>query len=148
MSMIKAQRRPGRLLTTPRLGPGVLTLLLAVGSVSAGSCRAQDAEAGHALFIRKCSACHQATGLGVKGAFPALKGDVLVQGDPGIAVATVLKGRGGMPTFASVLKDTEIADILTYVRGAWGNAASAITSDFVAEVRQGITAADTRPKGN
>jgi monoamine oxidase len=39
---------------------------------------------GHATgqFMDNCSACHQATGKGIKGAFPALAGSPFVQGDP------------------------------------------------------------------
>ena len=33
----------------------------------------------------------------------------------------------GMPPFGHVLDDKEIADVLTYVRGAWGNDAPAVT---------------------
>ncbi|MBZ9700178.1 MULTISPECIES: hypothetical protein [unclassified Mesorhizobium] len=41
-----------------------------------------------------------------------------------------------MPSLAWRLKDQEIADALTYVRGSWGNAAPAVSSDDVAAVRE------------
>jgi cytochrome c6 len=74
-------------------------------------------------FLDNCSACHQATGKGVKGAFPALAGSPLVQGDPKIVITTVLNGRAGMPAFKDDLTDADLAAILTYVRGSWGNKA-------------------------
>ena len=101
--------------------------------VSAGA-HAQAVD-GKALFAKNCAACHQATGLGIPGAFPALKGNVFAQGDPAIVIATVLKGRAGMPAFAASIDDEKMAAILTYVRSAWGNKAGAIATADVATVR-------------
>jgi mono/diheme cytochrome c family protein len=106
-----------------------LALTLAASGVQA---QAQD---GKALFAKNCAACHQATGLGIPGAFPALKGNVFAQGDPAIVIATVLKGRAGMPAFAASLDDEKLATIITYVRGAWGNKAAAVTPADVATIR-------------
>lgn len=101
--------------------------------VSAGA-HAQAVD-GKTLFAKNCAACHQATGLGIPGAFPALKGNVFAQGDPAIVIATVLKGRAGMPAFAASLDDEKLASVLTYVRSAWGNKAAAIATAEVATVR-------------
>jgi mono/diheme cytochrome c family protein len=48
-----------------------------------------------------------------------------------------------MPTFGPELTDVQIATILTYVRSAWGNQASAVTPDMVAKVR--TSAAPDKP---
>jgi mono/diheme cytochrome c family protein len=89
---------------------------------------------GAALFAQNCSACHQSTGKGIPGAFPALAGDPFVAGRPGTVAAVVLNGRGGMPTFGKDLADDEIAAILTYVRSSWGNhGAAVIAADVKAE---------------
>jgi len=106
-----------------------LALALAASGVQA---QAQD---GKTLFAKNCAACHQATGLGIPGAFPALKGNVFAQGDPAIVIGTVLKGRAGMPAFAASLDDEKLATIITYVRSAWGNKATAVTHADVATVR-------------
>ncbi|MGC1302855.1 MAG: cytochrome c [Caulobacteraceae bacterium] len=90
---------------------------------------------GQALFAENCSACHQVTGKGVPGAFPALAGDTFVQGPPQPVAATVLNGRGGMPTFRNDLSDAQIATVITYVRSAWGNHAPAVDAATVARVR-------------
>jgi mono/diheme cytochrome c family protein len=92
---------------------------------------------GAKLFAQNCSACHQLTGKGIPGAFPALDGDVLVQGPPKGPVTVLLNGRGGMPTFKGELSNAQIASVLTYVRSAWGNHAPAISPAVVAEVRGG-----------
>lgn len=99
---------------------------------------------GQSRFLSWCSACHQATGQGVKGAFPALAGDAFVQGDPVTVASTVLNGRGGMPSFKGDLKDAEIAQILTYVRSSWGNTAGPVTEAQVAAARAASAAAATR----
>ncbi len=88
------------------------------------------------LFMDNCSACHQATGKGIKGAFPALAGSPLVQGDAAIVVSTVLNGRAGMPAFKDDLSDADLAAILTYVRSSWGNKAKPVTAADVAKVRK------------
>jgi mono/diheme cytochrome c family protein len=90
---------------------------------------------GKAVFLKNCAACHQVGGKGIPGAFPALAGNQFVQG-PGREVATVLlKGRGGMPNFSGSLDDTEIAQVLSYVRSSWGNGAAPVTEQEVGALR-------------
>jgi mono/diheme cytochrome c family protein len=94
---------------------------------------------GKAIFTAQCSACHQASGQGVPGAFPPLAGSHWAASDnPDLPLAIVhdgLKGEitvagntfnGVMPTFKGTLSSAEIAAVLTYVRQAWGNDAAAI----------------------
>ncbi|KQY31007.1 cytochrome C [Caulobacter sp. Root1455] len=88
-----------------------------------------------ALFNDNCSACHQTTGKGVKGAFPALAGDPFVQGDPAPMMATVLAGRAGMPAFKDDLNDADLSAILTYVRTSWGNKGKPVTAADLAAAR-------------
>lgn len=108
--------------------------LSAVLVLSAGPALAAD---GQHLFLENCSACHQVTGKGVPGSFPALAGSKVAQGDVKEPVVRVLNGRGGMPSFAQDLSDLEISSILTYVRSAWGNKAAAVTPAMVAALRSG-----------
>jgi len=91
-------------------------------------------------FLDNCSACHQANGKGVKGAFPALAGSPFVQGDPKIVTTTVLNGRAGMPAFKDDLTDADLAAILTYVRSSWGNKAPAIKPADVLAARNAAKA--------
>ena len=90
---------------------------------------------GQTLFAENCSACHQLTGKGVPGAFPALAGDAFAQGPPEKVSALLLNGRGGMPSFRADLSDVQIAAVLTYVRSAWGNHAPQIETAQVSKVR-------------
>ena len=78
---------------------------------------------GEKVYLTNCVACHQATGVGVPGAFPALKGDAVVLGEQAGQVKVLLNGQGaGMPAWKS-LSDVEIASVITYTRNAWGNKA-------------------------
>ena len=96
---------------------------------------AAQAATPQSLFNDNCSACHQTTGKGVKGAFPALAGDPFVQGDAAPVLATVLAGRAGMPAFKGDLTDADLSSILTYVRTTWGNKGKPVTPADVAAAR-------------
>lgn len=99
----------------------------------AGAAMAQTS--GADLFSQNCAACHQAAGEGVPGAFPALAGNKLVQGDPKDAAWIVTHGRGGMPNFAEDLDDAQVASILTFLRSSWGNKAGPVDAATVKGVR-------------
>jgi mono/diheme cytochrome c family protein len=85
----------------------------------------------------------------VAGAYPTLAGnravtmastDNLVQIilNGGYAPATAGNPRPfGMPPFMLVLSDTEVASLLTFLRSAWGNQASQVTSFDVNRSRTG-----------
>ncbi len=109
-----------------------------------------DAAKGEKLFIVNCAACHQATGLGVPGAFPPLAKSAWVAGPEERIIKAVLAGlageievngvkyNGNMPNIGAGLKDAQIAHIATYVRQAWGNVAEPVMDTKVAEVRKAI----------
>ncbi|WP_370569194.1 cytochrome c oxidase subunit II [Limnobacter humi] len=76
---------------------------------------------GEKVFNANCAACHQATGLGIPGAFPALVGSKLVMGPQAGQIDILLHGRNAMPAWKQ-LSDVEIASVITYTRNAWANA--------------------------
>lgn len=78
---------------------------------------------GEKVYAANCVACHQATGKGVPGTFPALDADAAVLGPKARQIETLLKGRPGtaMASFAH-LSDVELAAVTTYTRNAWSNA--------------------------
>jgi mono/diheme cytochrome c family protein len=120
-----------------------ITLASLFAATPPAAAQADMAGDGAKLFAQNCSACHQLTGKGIPGAFPALDGDVLVQGPPTGPVNVLLHGRGGMPSFKGELSNDQIASVLTYVRSAWGNHAPAISPAVVADVRGGDLAKTT-----
>ena len=104
---------------------------LAAGAVPSGA----QAATPQSLFNDNCSACHQTSGKGVKGAFPALAGDPFVQGDAAPMLTTVLAGRAGMPAFKDDINDADLASLLTYVRTSWGNKGKPVAPADVAAAR-------------
>jgi len=111
--------------------------MLLVAVIAAGASapsRAEGAE-GKALFLKNCAACHQATGKGIPGAFPALAGNKFVQGKSSEVATVLLKGRGGMPDFSDSLSDQEISTILSFVRSSWGNQAAPLSEAEVVALR-------------
>jgi mono/diheme cytochrome c family protein len=104
---------------------------------------------GKRVFTANCVTCHQATGTGVPGVYPPLAGSEWVvdpQHEKHI-IAIVLHGLNGpitvkgntynnaMTPFGGILRDDQIANVLTYIRSEWGNNAPAITAEQVAAVR-------------
>ena len=110
--------------------------------------------AGEVLFKGTCSACHQAQGQGLPSVFPPLaKSDYLMQ-NKRRSIEVVINGLTGPVTVngqsynsvmppMSQLSDDGIANILTYVRNAWGNAGEAVSPDEVTSIR----AKTPRPPG-
>ncbi len=95
-----------------------------------------------------CIACHEADGSGAPRIYPPLPGNANLQSaDPASALRIILDGaetittprapnKGSMPAYAGKMSDQEIADVTTYIRNAWGNAAPAVTSAQVAKARR------------
>jgi cytochrome c oxidase cbb3-type subunit 2 len=83
----------------------------------------------------------------VAGAFPPLKGSGVVNKDDATKqMHIVLEGLQGaraggvvyksaMPPFGDALSDADIADVVDYVRGSWGNQGKPVTAAQVAAER-------------
>ena len=82
---------------------------------------------GEKVFQANCAVCHQASGKGVPGAFPALDGSPKVTGAKAGQIDILMHGvmKDGKPTamvsFAKQLSDTDIAAVITYTRNSWSN---------------------------
>jgi hypothetical protein len=97
------------------------------------------------LYNTFCSVCHQRNGKG-NDRFPPLNGAEWVTGDKSTLITVILNGLRGeimvkgksynnaMPKLNN-LEDYEIAQILTYIRGNFGNSASPVKPEEVTEVR-------------
>jgi cytochrome c oxidase subunit 2 len=79
-------------------------------------------ERGEKVYAQ-CAACHGATGTGIPGVFPALKGSKIATGPVNGHIGIVLKGKPGtaMQAYAGQMNDADIAAVVTYERNAFGN---------------------------
>ena len=110
---------------------------------------------GKEVFSRDahCITCHQADGKGMQNIYPPLSANEWTQGDETRMIKIVLKGLWGpihvgketfdpakgvppMTGFAGLLKDDEVAAVLSYVRTSFGNNAPFVTPETVAKVRK------------
>jgi mono/diheme cytochrome c family protein len=102
---------------------------------------------GKRWFTEQCKLCHQATGQGIPMAFPPLVGSDWLLGSEEIPIRIVLNGLIGeievngatfnslMPPLGAVFDDAQIAQVLSYVRQEWGNAAEPVLPETVAAIR-------------
>ena len=78
---------------------------------------------GEKIYQGWCVACHQATGMGLPGIFPALKGSELILNDRNGHINVLVNGRPGtaMQAFGKQLSLKELAAVITYTRNAFDN---------------------------
>ena len=102
---------------------------------------------GAKLYEQHCAACHGEQGQGVQGAYPALARNrallldstanlvhIILEG--GFAPSTAGNPRPfGMPPFATVLNDNDVAALLTFLRASWGNQAPPVSAVEVGRFR-------------
>ena len=103
---------------------------------------------GARIYKGACIACHEADGSGAPRIYPPLPGNANLQSaDPSSTLRIILDGAltvttprapntGSMPAYAGKLSDQEIADVASYIRNSWGNAAPAVTAEQVAKARR------------
>lgn len=94
---------------------------------------------GARIYDQRCAYCHGDQGQGQPGAFPALAGNravtmarptnlIQVIAHGGYLPSTAGNPRPyGMPPFGQELDASDVAAVLTYIRGAWGNDAAPVT---------------------
>jgi mono/diheme cytochrome c family protein len=115
---------------------------------SAGSAPSQETLlAGETVYTVHCGTCHLPSGRGAEGMGTPLAGSAVVQApDPSSLINIVLygpqlppapfsSGRDRMEPFGDKLTDEETAQLATYLRSSWGNAAGAVTAAQVAQQR-------------
>ena len=129
------------------LGAMLLAIPFGLAWTNHSPSQASTSDDGEQIYMTRCMSCHQTDGKGIAGVFPPLDGTDWVVGDKGRLIRITLDGMmgettvqevvysGAMPPWKSFLNDEEIAAVLTYVRNAWSNEASAVTPQEVAAVR-------------
>lgn len=104
---------------------------------------------GVSLYSTHCQACHQESGEGLPGAFPALKGSKIVLDDnPEVFVDIIMNGYNGrasegfgpMPPVGKMagLTATEIAAIMNHERTSWGNTGKEVSSDEIQKIMNSL----------
>lgn len=95
---------------------------------------------GGRLYEQYCQTCHGADGKGAPGIYPALAGNrSVMMSSPLNAIRSVLNGGYppttaenprpyGMPPFQQILRNEEVALVVSYIRNAWGNRAGLVTA--------------------
>jgi len=108
-------------------------------SVMSGNLR-RHLDLGGQLYEEYCQTCHGADGKGASGIYPALAGNrSVMMKSPVNAIHSVLNGGYspttaanpkpyGMPPFQQILRNEEVALVVSYIRNAWGNRASLVTA--------------------
>jgi len=98
-------------------------------SACASSGDAEKISAGKEVYTNQCSHCHQPEGQGYDQVFPPLAGNpIVILDSPEPTIDIVLHGRGSMPSFINSLTGEERAEVISYIRNAWGNHASTIST--------------------
>jgi mono/diheme cytochrome c family protein len=105
--------------------PGLAAALVASGGAAAqfndpAHFQQQD---GAALYRAICQGCHMPNAKGAAGAgtYPALAANPNLAA-AGYPVLVVMNGQKGMPGFARMLSDAQVAAVVNYVRTHFGNA--------------------------
>jgi mono/diheme cytochrome c family protein len=121
---------------------------------AAPAARPAPPAAGAPLYAAHCAACHGPAGGGVPPIFPALAGNPVMNSASPVSliritlagstpVATAAGGPPGppMPAYAAQLDDRQVADLVGYIRGSWGNQGGPVTAKDVAAVRKTLAPA-------
>ncbi|HSN20453.1 MAG TPA: c-type cytochrome [Usitatibacter sp.] len=103
--------------------------------------------AGERIYRDRCSDCHGEEGRGDGRAYPPLAdNESILMPDPVNAIRMTLNGGFapstagnprpyGMPPFAHLLADDQVAAVVTYIRRSWGNDARPVSPVEVAAAR-------------
>jgi mono/diheme cytochrome c family protein len=102
---------------------------------------------GHAIYAAQCKNCHLATGLGQPPGYPPLAKNQSIEMQSAVnPIRMVLNGGYppqtatnprpyGMPPFAQVLSDEDVAAVVTYIRVSWDNHGQPVTTAEVNMLR-------------
>lgn len=98
---------------------------------------------GASIYEQQCASCHGGAGEGDLPAAPPLAGNRAVTLGMPVNLIRVLLAGGyppgtdgnprpyGMPPYGHLLDNQQAADVLTYIRGSWGNEAAPVSAEEV-----------------
>ena len=115
-----------------------------------------DATPGAAIYAGQCQSCHKETGAAAPPFLPPLAGNpTVLDKDPSSLINIVLNGsaplvvKGNpapyrMPQYRAQLTNQQTADVVTFIRNAWGNSAPPVSASEVADLRKSTDPASDR----
>ena len=96
-------------------------------------------KAGAGVYATNCTGCHHDQGQGEAHVAAALAGSHIVGGRADMPLRVLLNGKDGkigeMPPLGQSLSDKQLAAVLTYIRGSFGNTASPVSVPLAQEYR-------------
>ncbi|MBA1292937.1 c-type cytochrome [Pseudomonas lurida] len=110
--------------------------------------KGDDSQRGASVYIDNCAACHRTDGHGYTRVFPALAGNPVLQTADATSLINIVLNGGTlpathtapstftMPAFAWRLSDQEVADVVSFIRGSWGNQGAPVKASEVADLRK------------
>ena len=102
---------------------------------------------GQTVYAKNCATCHGDDGRGKPPAYPPLAGNPSIQMESAVNPTRMVLNGGfppgtganprpyGMPPFAQSLSDDEVAAVVSYIRGAWGNRGTVVSARQANELR-------------
>ena len=106
---------------------------------------------GKMVFNKNCAPCHQDSGSGNPSTFvpPVAGSEIVAAAGPNRLIRILLDGLAGpikvagkdygtaaMPPWRPAMNDYDVAAVLTYIRGSWGNKATPVMPEQVAPIRE------------
>ena len=113
-----------------------LTCLIAPAAVAQQGIDPGLFEQGQQLYQVNCALCHRDSGVGDPPTFPALSDNDRL-GDAVRIVRSIHQGGRRMPPFPALTVE-EISALANYIRNAWANDFSGVTTEEVAGVLEGL----------
>ena len=110
------------MMTRTILSLSVLLLLTGATSAQEITAGAFPQQTGEAIFKGICQGCHMPDAKGAVGAgmYPALANNAKLE-EAGYPIAVIVNGQKAMPPLGSMFSDTQIADVVNYIRTHFGN---------------------------
>lgn len=106
---------------------------------------------GKKVYDQICGVCHGVDGLGKPGQAPPLAGSafVIAKGHNRLAHIPLMGLNGpiqvagaewnmNMAPMGAALSDSDLANVLTYIRSSWGNKADEVTADDIKGIRASL----------
>lgn len=101
---------------------------------------------GESIYMAQCITCHMQQGEGIEGVYPPIAKSDYLMADKKRSIQQVLSGLNGEIVVNGVtydgvmssfdLTDSEVSDVLNYIRNSFANKGSAVTPDEVKAVRK------------